>query len=105
MSAFAIHHLVDERKRALYGEVFARLNPGGVFCNLEHVASPTPERHVEFLAAIGKTPDQDDPSNHLVAPADLIAWLGDAGFVHADCLWKWREMALLSGRRPGALRG
>ncbi len=31
ISCFAIHHLVHERKRALYAEIFSRLSPGGVF--------------------------------------------------------------------------
>jgi SAM-dependent methyltransferase len=99
VSSFAIHHLVHERVRRLYGEVFTRLAPGGRFYNLEHVASPTEALHDEFLAAIGKTRETDDPSNKLSSVEDQLAWLRDAGFVHVDCLWKWRELALLAARR------
>ena len=74
VSSFAIHHLVPDRQRALYGEVFDRLRPGGRFANLEHVASPSDELHMAFLAAIGRTPEQDDPSNKLVpVPDHLLA--------------------------------
>src|SRR5262245_60594400 len=51
VSSFAIHHVTHERKRELYGEVFRRLRPRGVFLNLEHVASATPVLHEHFLAA------------------------------------------------------
>jgi tRNA (cmo5U34)-methyltransferase len=100
VSAFAIHHVVDERKRALYAEVFDRLRPGGGFLNLEHVASPTRELHEAFLASFGTAPADDDPSNQLAPVEDQLRWLRAIGFVQVDCHWKWRELALLAGARP-----
>lgn len=98
ISSFAIHHLVDERKRSLYAEIFQCLAPGGIFCNLEHVASPTPRVHEKFLEAIG-WPDED-PSNKLLDLATQLRWLGVIGFEDVDCYWKWRELALFAGSEP-----
>lgn len=95
VSSFAIHHCEPERQRELYGEVRARLEPGGLFANLEHVASPTPALHRAFLAALGQTPEEDDPSNRLVLVETQLGWLRDLGFAEVECLWKWRELALL----------
>ena len=57
LSSFAIHHLEHDRKRSLYTEIFSILNSGGIFCNLDHVSSPSPRLHERFMARLGKTPD------------------------------------------------
>jgi tRNA (cmo5U34)-methyltransferase len=99
VSSFAIHHLSHPRKRALYEEVYAHLRPGGVFCNLEHVASPTADLHRRFLATLDVRPEDEDPSNKLLDLHVQLEWLRDIGFVNVDCHWKWRELALLVGAR------
>lgn len=97
VSSFAIHHVPHARKRSLYSEIFEILVPGGVFCNMEHVASATPALHRSFLKAISC--DEEDPSNKLLDVETQLAWLREIGFAEVDCHWKWRELALLVGQR------
>jgi tRNA (cmo5U34)-methyltransferase len=98
ISSFAIHHVAHARKRALYEEIFGVLSPGGVFCNLEHVASSTDRLHAEFLRAISC--EEEDPSNKLLELETQLVWLRAIGFTDVDCHWKWRELALLAGTKP-----
>jgi tRNA (cmo5U34)-methyltransferase len=102
VSSFAIHHLTHERKRHLFEEIWASVSDGGVFCNLEHVASASEYGHARFLEAMGTAPEDEDPSNKLLAVHTQLEWLRAIGFVDVDCYWKWRELALLVGfrRRP-----
>ena len=101
VSSFAIHHLQHERKRELYAEIYRMLNGGGVFCNLEHVASASPYGHARFLEAMGTAPEEEDPSNKLLDVHTQLEWLREIGFADVDCYWKWRELALLVGRKRG----
>ena len=102
VSSFAIHHLSHDRKRLVYEQVFHLLNPGGTFCNLERVASPTQSLHRWFLATLSVPRAEEDPSNKLLDVDTQIAWLRAIGFADVDCHWKWRELALLGGVRPTA---
>ena len=97
VSSMAIHHLKPERQSALYREIFACLEPGGFFGNLEHVTSPSEKLHADFYAALGRSVAGEDPSNQCVSLATELEWLRAAGFSHVDCFWKWRELALVAG--------
>ena len=88
VSSFAIHHLKHERKRDLYEEIYDIINPTGIFCNLEHVASPSVELHVRFLNAIGYNPEKEDRANRLLPMEIQLGWLRDTGIV--ECYWGWR---------------
>jgi tRNA (cmo5U34)-methyltransferase len=106
VSSIAIHHLADERKRTLYAEIFDLLEPGGVFLNLERVASPTPNLGRRFRAAMGHDHDTDhghgteDLSDRPLDLETQLVWLREIGFADVDCYWKWLELALLGGVKP-----
>jgi tRNA (cmo5U34)-methyltransferase len=104
VSSMAIHHLEHERKRSLCSEVFDLLEPGGVFANFEHVASPTHRLHLAFFAAIDEPIENEDPSDRLLGVEAQLGWLRELGFDDVDCYWKWLEMALLIGVKPAAPR-
>jgi tRNA (cmo5U34)-methyltransferase len=101
VSSLAIHHLEHARKRSLYTEAFALLEPGGLLANFEHVASPSERLHIEFFATIEEPLEHEDPSDRLLDVETQLCWLREIGFEDVDCHWKWRELALLAGVKPG----
>ncbi len=125
VSGLAIHHQADGRKREIYGEIFGLLEPGGLFLNLEHVASRSTwaeeafnNLFVDSLCAYhkqrgdtktGKEIAQQyyyrrDKQANILAPLDVqCRWLEEIGFVDVDCFFKLFETALFGGRRPEAM--
>ncbi len=101
VSALAIHHLPDKRKRSLSREVFDLLAPGGAFYNLDCVAAPSEELHDLSQRAYGFDQREDDPSDQLAPLEDQLEWLREVGFDQVDCHWKWLELALFGGVRAG----
>ncbi len=122
VSGYAIHHLPDARKRTLYGEVFALLAPGGMFVNIEHVASRSgwieaiaDDVMIDSLHAFhtargaGTSRAQvaeefvhrPDKAANILAPVDAqCEWLRALGFADVDCFFKVFELAVFGGRRP-----
>lgn len=122
VSGFAIHHLQDEAKRQVYRTAFELLRPGGLFINVEHVksASPelsgafdrlmieallagepspvTPERTEEVVTAFHRRQDKD--VNILAPVSDQLRWLTEIGFEGVDCYFKYFELAIFGGRKP-----
>jgi ubiquinone/menaquinone biosynthesis C-methylase UbiE len=121
-SAYAIHHQEDDRKLALYRELFGLLNPGGAFVNIEHVLSPTTtigelndDLFIDTLTAhqvqLGTTASReaiarefyfrpDKAANRLTAVETQLGWLRDIGFLDVDCYFKVFELAVFGGRKP-----
>ena len=96
VSSLAVHHVSNDRKRALYGEVAQLLSPGGVFGNLDIVASPTQALHDRWREEMGA---RDDATDVLRDVESQLQWLRGAGLHDVDCIWKWRSLALMRGQR------
>jgi ubiquinone/menaquinone biosynthesis C-methylase UbiE len=117
ISGFSIHHQPDGRKREVYGEIYGLLASGGIFVNVEHVASPTDwlaalqdELFVDHLHAVhaGQTRAQvaanyhnrPDKAANILAPVEVqCQWLREIGFTDVDCYLKIFEQAVFGGRR------
>lgn len=113
VSALSIHHLEDDRKRALLQPIFDALHPGGLFINADHIAGPTPEleevyqlRWLADIRAEGATEQQIADSlfrqqeDRRTPVAAQLAWLREAGFANVDCWYKHSSFAVMSGTRP-----
>ena len=122
VSGFAIHHLQHIRKQQLYREIFDQLRPGGVFVNIEHVASQSDRGaalYTEYLidslyayhtrAGSGKSREQvaaehvysPDRVTNILAPVETqCSWLRDIGFQDVDCYLKAFEFAVFAGFHP-----
>jgi SAM-dependent methyltransferase len=122
ISGYSIHHQDDRVKYRIYHEVYEILKPGGIFLNLEHVASPNPkieklfdEMFVDSLYAYhlesgGKSSKQeiadkfynreDQVLNKLTSVEKQVRWLREIGYVNTDCFFKLFELALFGGQKP-----
>lgn len=123
VSGFSIHHQPDEDKKRIYAQIYDLLVPGGIFLNLEHVASATAwgeqlfadymvdSIYAHFISKNGETRGRDeigreyyyrpDKAANILAPLETqCAWLRELGFERVDCFIKIFELALFGGVKP-----
>jgi tRNA (cmo5U34)-methyltransferase len=115
VSGLAIHHLSPARKRELFAEAFALLEPGGTFVNMDCVAVEGPleglfdeymlasavrHEHEHGRDGSGQDVDFDTGEDQLDSIEDQLSWLRDAGFQHVEAHFKWAEAAVFGGTRP-----
>ncbi len=116
--------LPSERKQAFFGEVFGLLKPGGIFLNIEHVASATrwtesvfDDYMIEAIfgeqirAAEGKSRaevareyyEQAERDAGGFAPLEVQCdWLRETGYEGVECYLKVSELAVFGGQKPPA---
>lgn len=123
VSGYAIHHQPDSRKRAIYSEIYDLLAPGGIFLNVEHVASSTPdveslfdELFIDHLYGYQSSSQEKtdvsrekiareyhsrpDKKENILAPVEQqCEWLRESGFRDVDCFFKALELAIFGGRK------
>lgn len=123
VSAFAMHHLGDQRKRELFREIHDLLRPEGIFINFEHVASATRWTESvwddymidaifgeELKASPGKPRaavareyyERASKKGEVHAPLEVQCdWLRDIGFESVECFLKVSELAMFGGQKAG----
>ena len=125
VSGYSIHHQTDGRKRELYAELFNLLRPGGIFINIEHVASHSAwgkgvfdEMFIDALHLYhqqnGKSQsrteiahdfyNRPDKGANILAPVESqCEWLRQIGFEQVDCYQKLFELAVFGGVKPNSI--
>ncbi|HYU20251.1 MAG TPA: class I SAM-dependent methyltransferase [Chloroflexota bacterium] len=105
VSSRAIHHLMDARKRELFGEILARLRSGGWLLNFDYVRAPSDALREIYIRvqepASGSPADHHQGDHSHTSPLlGQLQMLESIGFVDVDCFWKQFGSAIFGGRKP-----
>ncbi|WP_324677717.1 class I SAM-dependent methyltransferase [Hymenobacter sp. GOD-10R] len=115
ISSLAIHHLEDEAKSQLYQNVYAALNPGGLFINADQVAGRTigfdtfyKQNWKETVTTSGLDEDAIQRAferiklDKFATLEAQLQMLERAGFTDVDCIYKNLNFVVFGGTK-GAL--
>ncbi|MDQ8738283.1 class I SAM-dependent methyltransferase [Paenibacillus sp. LHD-38] len=114
ISSLSIHHLTHTAKRELFSTIHERLVDGGVFVNADQAAGSTPFWDDYYMSQWVSTIQKSGLSNDAIEASierrkvdinasvqDQINWICEAGFVHADCIYKHHGFAVFAAFKNG----
>jgi tRNA (cmo5U34)-methyltransferase len=115
VTSMCVHHLTDQRKQGLFGEIFDHLVPGGWYFNYDPVSAQDPAvEHIWQRISDSENPEaahrrqhrtpeeQARWENHVryIIPLDQqLSYLSSAGFAGIDVFWKKLENVIYGGYR------
>jgi tRNA (cmo5U34)-methyltransferase len=114
VASASIHHLPSEAKQRLYREIFAKLNPGGCFFNVDTIL-PVDDDTREWYVERRRAERERDPRpqtdavphtvqlhHHFETVPDQLSMLRTAGFTQVDCFYKELRDTIIGGFKPRA---
>jgi len=104
VSVMSVHHLLPDRKLALYKKVWSALKPGGLYIEGDYVVAPATERALmaEYLEMLNSG-QLTDILCHIDIPfsiATQFALLQQAGFRDVDVQVRFKNNAVLVALKP-----
>lgn len=113
VSGLSIHHLSDEQKQQLFTRIFNILEPGGIFVNADQSLGSTPEMEAMYAAAMRRVVETSGLPPEEIAKAferlkldrsatmeNQLQWLREAGFAHAECVYKHHHFTVFLAVKP-----
>ena len=112
ISALSIHHLEHKNKKALFKNIFSSLSESGTFVNYDQFCADSPdmnekiERH--WISQIKDSGISDleygrwlerKKLDRECSVAEEIAWLKEAGFAYADCVYLCGKFAVIVAQK------
>ncbi|MBF8251492.1 MAG: hypothetical protein HW382_1120 [Deltaproteobacteria bacterium] len=113
ISAFSLHYLNKDEKKALFSKCHDALKPGGMFIDAEAVISPSAkvyqlymEKWKDFQRSNGFS--EDEIGAHMlkfvrdVKPLTVerqVCLMSEAGFIDVECYFKYMNWAVFGGHK------
>jgi len=110
MAGLSLQHLNHEERRRIYNDIYNSLNPGGMYLAREIVVDPSTyvtEWHYrlwrDFMRSHGENDalwyEKHRAKDHPATIEQHLAWLAEAGFVHAVCHWRYFNFAIITAQK------